>query len=96
MLRAFPFSEDKWEVVVLYAKELPVAIHQPGRLFAEFSIEMDLKPKTLNDVVDVFDVYNVNLITGLVMGNLREDRRILEAFVDCTEASISVGRLPKC
>ena len=54
---------------------------------------MDLKPKTLNDVIDVFDVYNVNMITGLVMGNLREDRRILEAFVDCTEASIPVGEI---
>jgi predicted hydrocarbon binding protein len=54
---------------------------------------MDLKPKTLDDVVDVFDAYNINLVMGLMLGNLREDRRILGAFIDYTEAAIPLNEI---
>ncbi len=77
----------------MYPMELPIAVYAPGRRLVEFSIETDLKPKTLDDVVDIFDAYNANLVMGLIMGNLQEDRRIIEAFVDHTDVSIPVKEL---
>ena len=77
----------------MYPKELPIAFHAPKRKLAEVSIEMDLKPKTLDDVIDIFDAYNFNPIMGLMMGNLREDRRIFEVFIDETEATVPLEKI---
>lgn len=74
----------------MYPKELPVAVYKPDRKLVEFSIEIDLKPKTLDDVIDVFDAYNANLVMGLIVGNLYENKRSLEVFIDYTEAAVSL------
>jgi len=79
----------------LYPKELPVAVYAPDRKFAEFSVETNLKSETLDNVVDVFGAFKFNMIMGLTMGNLREDRRILEVFVDQTEAAVLLEEVVK-
>jgi hypothetical protein len=73
--------------------ELPFIVYEEGKLFAEFWILMDLEPTTLDQVIDVFDVHNVNVIKGLVSGDYKKEKRTLHVFIDYTNSTVSIDEL---
>ncbi len=77
----------------MHPKELPVAIYEPNRSFAELSVEMDLKAKTLEGLVNFLEDRNINIVTGVIVGNLREGKRILETFIDYTDSGLSIDEI---